>query len=78
MSNVELRVVIREEDDFLNAYVDLVGEPVLLASIRMTVVRADREVYEDFQALAVKALNAVVKQVHGVEPVGYYTEKPKG
>lgn len=65
-----MRIAIREEGTFLNAYIAQPGsleKAILLASMRVAVARMDPSILERWKVLLTEMFNATLKDTFGVE-----------
>ena len=78
-TDIKVRIAIREEGDFINAYLAQPGtlkNAVLFASMRRTVAYIDRDVFEKWKRLLTEMLNATMRDTFGVEADGFIEQSP--
>jgi hypothetical protein len=73
---MELRLKIRQEGKMIHARVDG-RQDLLIGSISTAACDHDRTIFEDFQALSIKALNAIVEKTGGGPLESFRLEQPQ-
>jgi hypothetical protein len=75
MATGEAKIRVREEGNWVNAYIELVAgaESIHFAALRKTVLEMHPELFEEFNGFLVKIVAAIVEQL-GAEIIGVQTE----
>lgn len=71
------RLAFREEGDFVNCYmafIDSMKDAILLASVRAKVLRADPEMFGEYQELMKRWATAACNDMFGAGPTEFIVE----